>query len=1665
MATVLISREVFQLNNVQGGLRPGAISFKTVSLESDKFVAVRDVQPDGQASLALVDIERSQSERHNVKDAEAAVMNPVTRILALRSGLNLQLFNLDLRQRVKACQVSSPVSFWKWANPTTLAIVTQSEVYHWAIDGASDPVKMFDRAAEIDANAQILNYSCDAKGKWFMLNAVARGDTGLVGKTQLYSAENGASRVLEGHAGCFHSMRTPHDARESNILALAWNNPQGGRLLLMELPSSEKMDSSFERRQVSLPISNPADFPVICQMSPTHKLLSVITSRGQAIVVDPITGSLICAETVTPNVIFCGTLWSKTGGVLCVNNQGSVFHVSINNDIIARHINSTVNPEVALRIASNANLTGVDELFRSQFNNLMMQQNIPAAIEVCRAAPNGILRTPDVLLRFSQLTVPGQPPAISTYFKTMLAAGKLNGPESVELAKVVLAKGGAAYVKQQYDEDKLTITEELGAAVAEHDQDLAMKMFHSVGAHHRVINILLGRGDTANAVSYCQRANFNPDWRLLLTNFVRSNPAESVNLAMMLHSDMPNSPVLDPLDVVEMYLPGQNIRPATEFLVKVLKDRNVPETAALQTKLLEINLKYSPASVAEKILSQGFASYYDPMVIGPLCERANLFQYALDCYSRVEKESNHETSMLSNMKRCLAHANTMNPSWLIEFFGRLLQKDSLSCLQELLLHKQANFKIIVQIATKYSDALGATNLIDLFLEAKDGKAFDVLYYYLGAVVAYSRDPEVHFRYIEAAAEVGQVAEVDRMTAESPCYDPLRTKNYLKEKALADLWPLINVCDKHDYIEEMIKFLLDSDKKQFIEQYVQRRNPLKTPKVVSALLEFDAGEKLVLSVLDAAGAMCPLDELVKEVEDRGRLKLLQKFLEARAAEKRTDAALHNALAKIYVDANSGAEQFLSTNEFYDALTIGTYCETRDPHLAFVAYEKGRCHSQLIALGIKNGMWKPLARYLVKQKDLELWSVVLGDKSFEHKYLVEAVRHDALANSDVAEDVITTVRAFMKAEMTQELTAILDQVVVHGQFQKNKYLENLLLISAIKSTPAKVMEYVNKLENYDPLEIGPMAVEAELFEAAYTVYHKNDMKKEAVAVLLNNLNDVYRGRAYAVDAKLPAVWTVLGLYLLRNDDVHDAIEALITAKNAEYVQEVVAAADRVNQFGDLIKYLTMARTESKTKDPQIDTFLVLTFAKTGRMSELEEFLKNTTHSVNVIAVADKCFQDELYDSARVLYTAASNYPKLASTLVRLKNFAQALEAAQHAQNTKTWKEVHVACLAAGEDKLAELAATSIVGVAEELRGMVDLYTSIGKAEQIMNVLRGTLGSQSAPMALYTELGMLYAKHKPDKLLEHVKMYPKKINTHKMIHACREYHHWLVLRVLHVNNEDWLAAAQSMMDHPVTSWDHEIFKDVLLRLGTSDVCYNAIGFYVQNAPEKLHDLLMTLSKKMDTERVMHETKKHAPLTLIKPFLEATQDRNARRVNDVLNGMYVEEEDFASLRNSVDKHNNFDSAELSSQLEKMPLFEFRRIALLLHRRNKRYFHAIETAKKNELWGDAIEAAAESGEAELVRNLLEFFCKEKRADCFAATLYMCYDFVPNHVGMELSWMYGMQDAAMPFLIQSSLELHERVASLEKTMTEAKKQVQEARATAAAVPHATLMIGGPVAPL
>ena len=234
------------------------------------------------------------------------------------------------------------------------------------------------------------------------------------------------------------------------------------------------------------------------------------------------------------------------------------------------------------------------------------------------------------------------------------------------------------------------------------------------------------------------------------------------------------------------------------------------------------------------------------------------------------------------------------------------------------INMRENLQVVVQIATKYSDILGPVKLIELF---ESYKSFEGLYYYLGSVVNLSQDPEVHFKYIQAATRTGQIREVERICRESNYYNPEKVKNFLKEAKLADQLPLIIVCDRFDFVHDLVLYLYQNGLVKFIEVYVQRVNAARTPHVIGGLLDVDCDEATIKSLLASVVGIFPIDELVEEVEKRNRLKLIQPWVEARISSGQQDPALYNALAKIYIDSNHNPEAFLKENNV-SPVTIST-----------------------------------------------------------------------------------------------------------------------------------------------------------------------------------------------------------------------------------------------------------------------------------------------------------------------------------------------------------------------------------------------------------------------------------------------------------------------------------------------------------------------------------------------------------------------------------------------------------------------------------------------------------------------------------------------------------------------------------------------------------------------
>jgi clathrin heavy chain len=131
--------------------------------------------------------------------------------------------------------------------------------------------------------------------------------------------------------------------------------------------------------------------------------------------------------------------------------------------------------------------------------------------------------------------------------------------------------------------------------------------------------------------------------------------------------------------------------------------------------------------------------------------------------------------------------------------------------------------------------------------------------------------------------------------------------------LNDQLPLIIVCDRFDFVHDLVLYLYKHSMQKYIEIYVQKVNSSRTPEVLGALLDVDCNEEVVKTLLSSVRGPMPVDQLVEEVEKRNRLKLIAPWLETKAAEGSDDVHVYNALAKICIDSNNNPENFLKSND--------------------------------------------------------------------------------------------------------------------------------------------------------------------------------------------------------------------------------------------------------------------------------------------------------------------------------------------------------------------------------------------------------------------------------------------------------------------------------------------------------------------------------------------------------------------------------------------------------------------------------------------------------------------------------------------------------------------------------------------------------------------------------
>ncbi|KAF8543541.1 armadillo-type protein [Trichophaea hybrida] len=1547
-------------------------------------------------------------------------------IIALKAQRTLQIFNLDAKEKLKSYAMPEDVVFWKWISERALGLITESSVFHWDILDPSQtaPVKVFDRHVNLQGS-QIINYRVNSDEKWMVVVGIASQQGRVVGNMQLYSKDRSISQAIEGHAAAFAEIRLEGAPSPTKLFTFSVRTQQGAKLHVVEVDHSAG-NPVFQKKAVDVyfPAEAVNDFPVAMQVSQRFSVIYLVTKYGFIHLYDLETGTCIFMNRISSETIFTTTRHDQTSGIICINRKGQVLSVSVDeNQIIPYLLQNPANSQLAINLASRAGLAGADDLYQQQFNQLMSQSNFVEAAKVAANSPRGFLRTPQTIEKFKAVPAPpGQLSVILQYFGMLLDKTTLNRYETIELVKPVLAQNRKHLLEKWLKENKLECTEELGDIVRPHDINMALGIYLRANAPQKVVASFAETGQFDKILPYAQKVGYNPDYTSLLQHIVRINPEKGAEFATQLVSHEGGA-LVDIDRVVDVFLSQSMIQQATAFLLTALEG-NRPEHANQQTRLLEMNLLNAP-QVAAAILGNNMFSYYDKAKVAQLCENAGLFQQALEHYEDP-----------AAVKRVLCtNAAALNPEFVIQYFGRLSVEDSLDCLREMLrVNIRQNLQVVIQIATKYSDLLGPHRLIELF---ESFKTFEGLFYYLGTVVNLSEDGDVVFKYIQAATRMGKLSEVERICRDNNFYNPEKVKNFLKEAQLTEQMPLIIVCDRFNFIHDLVLYLYRNQQFKSIEVYVQRVNPARTPAVIGGLLDVDCEESIIKGLLQSVNSVAvPVDELVAEVEKRNRLKMLLPFLESMLNAGNEQPAVYNALAKIYIDSNNNPEKFLKENDKYDSAIVGKYCEKRDPYLAFIAYQKGQNDLELVRITNENSMFKHQARYLVARRDPELWTFVLSPNNIHRRPLVDQVVATAVPESTDPEDVSTAVQSFLENDLPTELIELLEKIILEpSPFSDNNNLQNLIILTAVKADKARVMDYINRLSNYDGPDIANICIENGLFEEALEVYKKSNSHSEAINVLIEHIVSIDRAYAYADRVDLPEVWSRLGKAQIDGLRITDGIESYIRAEDPSNYGEVIEMSTRAGKFDELIKYLQMCRRT--LREPPIDSALALCLARVNKRQELEDFL-NAANVASIEDCGDTAYEEGLHQAAKIFYTSISNWAKLATTLVFLEEYQNAVECARKANSTKVWKQVHEACVNKKEFRLSQICGLNLIVHAEELYDVVKQYERNGYFDELISLLENGLGLERAHMGMFTELGIALTKYHPDRVMEHLKLFWSRINIPKVIRACEQAHLWPELIFLYCHYDEWDNAALAMMERAADAWEHQSFKDIIVKVANLEIYYRALNFYLQEQPRLLTDLLSVLAPRIDVARVVRMFENSDNIPLIKPFLLNVQSQNNKVVNNAINDLLIEEEDYKTLRDSVENYDNYDPVELAQRLEQHELVFFRQVAASIYRKHKRWNQSIALSKQDKLFKDAIETAAVSTREEVVDELLRYFVDIGNRECYAAMLYACYDLIPVHTVMEISWRYGLNDFAMPFMINVMREQSMKISTLEKDNEERK---------------------------
>ena len=210
--------------------------------------------------------------------------------------------------------------------------------------------------------------------------------------------------------------------------------------------------------------------------------------------------------------------------------------------------------EVVTRMAARFNLPGAENIFMTAFKNFMQQGNYQEAAKIVAQTPGDTLRNSNTINMFKQLQ--GNPQPILIYFQTMMAQGRLNKIESIEMATTLVQQGRTDLLNKWFQENKFTSSEELSELVKNLDQKLSLQILMTSGsasAHDKIIQAFAANGQFDKIMPYCNQNNYKPDWVNVIKGLVVTNASAAANLCKIVCNRANGNVMVDINQIIDAF--------------------------------------------------------------------------------------------------------------------------------------------------------------------------------------------------------------------------------------------------------------------------------------------------------------------------------------------------------------------------------------------------------------------------------------------------------------------------------------------------------------------------------------------------------------------------------------------------------------------------------------------------------------------------------------------------------------------------------------------------------------------------------------------------------------------------------------------------------------------------------------------------------------------------------------------------------------------------------------------------------------------------------------------------------------------------------------------------------------------------------------------------------